>query len=68
VGPVEREAEPAPRPERSGETLSALLGEWRRLLTRLVDEAEQFARERPSAGLTAAFLAGLLLGSFLRRR
>lgn len=60
--------ESSPPPERRGDTWAGLLGEWRRILSRLVEEAEQFAREKPSAGLTAAFLTGLLLGSFLRRR
>lgn len=65
---MDSEADAGPRPERRGDTLAGLLGEWRRILSCLVEEAEQFAREKPSAGLTAAFLAGLLLGSFLRRR
>ena len=50
------------------ETASKLLGDWRRLLLRGVEEAEEFTREKPSAGLTAAFLAGLVTGSFFRRR
>jgi ElaB/YqjD/DUF883 family membrane-anchored ribosome-binding protein len=33
-----------------------------------VDEAEKFTREKPAAGLSAAFFAGILFGSLLRRR
>jgi ElaB/YqjD/DUF883 family membrane-anchored ribosome-binding protein len=48
--------------------VGTLLRDWRELLTRCVEEAERFTRERPSAGLAAAFVAGLLAGGFLRRR
>lgn len=50
------------------ETASRLLTDWRHLLSRGVEEAETFTREKPVAGLAAAFLAGLLTGSFFRRR
>jgi ElaB/YqjD/DUF883 family membrane-anchored ribosome-binding protein len=57
-----------PRPEKLVESFAGLLREWRELLSRGVDEAEQFTREKPAAGLSAAFFAGLLFGSLLRRR
>jgi len=57
-----------PRPEKLVETFAGLLGEWRELLSRGVDEAEKFTREKPAAGLSAAFFAGILFGSLLRRR
>ena len=57
-----------PRSERAREAFSALLGDWRELLSKAVDEAETFTREKPAAGLTAAFVAGLVFGSFFRRR
>ena len=50
------------------ETASRLFGDWRRLLVRGVEEAEEFTREKPTAGLAAAFLAGIVTGSFFRRR
>ena len=50
------------------ETLAGLMAEWRELLGRAVDEAEKFTREKPVAGLSVAFLAGLLLGGLFRRR
>lgn len=53
---------------RRQEAAAALLGEWRDLLVRAVDEAERFTREKPAAGLVAAFLAGLFTGSLIRRR
>ena len=56
------------RGERLRETFSALLGEWRQLASRLVEEAEQFTREKPAAGLAAAFVAGFVLNSLFRRR
>lgn len=56
------------RSERSRETLSQLLSEWREIVSRCVDEAEKFTREKPSVGLAAAFLAGLVFGSVFRRR
>lgn len=55
-----------PAPPR--EALAALLRDWRELLARCVEEAERFTREKPSAGLAGAFVAGLLAGGFLRRR
>ena len=55
-------------PEGSGKIFSELLGEWREVLTRAVDEAETFTRERPIAGLGAAFVAGLVLGNLFRKR
>ena len=54
------------RADRARQTFSALLGDWRELLSKAVDEAETFTREKPAAGLTAAFLAGLVFGSFFR--
>ncbi len=57
-----------PRSDRLLETLTGLLGEWREILSRCVDEAEKFTREKPAAGLSAAFFAGILFGSLLRRR
>ncbi len=50
------------------ETITGLLGEWREILSRCVDEAEKFTREKPAAGLSVAFLAGIFLASLLRRR
>ena len=34
----------------ASEAFSRLLGDWREVLTRAVDEAERFTRERPLAG------------------
>ncbi len=56
------------KPERLLDALSGLLGEWREVASRCVDEAERFTREKPTAGLAAAFLAGIFLSSLLRRR
>jgi hypothetical protein len=50
------------------ESASKLLSDWRKILSRVVDEAETFTREKPVVGLTAAFLAGTFLSSFFRRR
>jgi len=50
------------------ESASKLLSDWRKILSRVVDEAETFTREKPVVGLTAAFLAGAFLSSFFRRR
>lgn len=60
-------------PENSGarparDVFLELLSEWRELAKRLLKEAEEYTREKPSAGLAAAFLAGFMAGSFLRRR
>lgn len=60
-------------PENSGsrparDVFLELLSEWRELAGRLLKEAEEYTREKPAAGLAAAFLAGFLTGSFLRRR
>ena len=55
-------------PGRALETASRLLGDWRHLLARGLEEAEEFTREKPTAGLAAAFIAGLVTGSFFRRR
>ncbi len=57
-----------PASERKAETLAGLLAEWRQIVSRCVDEAERFTREKPAAGLSAAFFAGFILGSLLRRR
>jgi ElaB/YqjD/DUF883 family membrane-anchored ribosome-binding protein len=50
------------------ESLGSILKSWGEILSELVDEAEKFTREKPSAGLATAFLAGLVLGSIFRRR
>jgi hypothetical protein len=50
------------------ESVGALWREWRELLSRLAEEAEDFTRERPRAGLLAAFFAGAFLSSIFRRR
>jgi hypothetical protein len=50
------------------ESASKLLSDWRKILCRVVDEAENFTREKPVVGLTAAFLAGAFLSSCFRRR
>ena len=50
------------------ESASKLLSDWRKILSRVVDEAETFTREKPVVGLTAAFLAGAFLSSLFRRR
>ena len=50
------------------ESAAKLLSDWRKILSRVVDEAETFTREKPVVGLTAAFLAGAFLSSFFRRR
>jgi ElaB/YqjD/DUF883 family membrane-anchored ribosome-binding protein len=55
-----------PRPAR--DVFAELLSEWRELAGRLLKEAENYTREKPAAGLAAAFLAGLLAGTLLRRR
>ena len=55
-------------PERKSDAFSTLLGEWREVLTRAVDEAERFTRDRPVAGLGAAFVAGLVFGNLFRKR
>lgn len=65
---MEKPAGENSRPRRSADTLTQLLSEWRELLSRCVDEAEKFTREKPSVGLAAAFLAGLVFGNFFRRR
>lgn len=65
---MNNEADREDRRERVRETCFALFGEWRRLASRLLEEAEQFTREKPSAGLAGAFLAGFVLSSFFRRR
>jgi len=58
------------KPEREPfcDTASRLLTDWRKILSRAVDEAEIFTREKPGVGLTAAFLAGAFLSSLFRRR
>jgi ElaB/YqjD/DUF883 family membrane-anchored ribosome-binding protein len=55
-----------PRPAR--DVFLELLSEWRELAGRLLKEAEEYTRQKPAAGLAAAFLAGLVAGTFLRRR
>ncbi len=57
-----------PSPDQFRESASKLLSDWREILSRLVDEAEIFTREKPAVGLTAAFFAGAFLSSFFRRR
>ncbi len=54
--------------DKARDTLSKILTDWRRLLTKCVDEAEEFTREKPGVGLAAAFFAGLFAGSLFRRR
>ena len=56
------------RSDRARQAFSELLGDWRELLSKAVDEAEKFTREKPAAGLTAAFVVGLVVGSFFKRR
>ena len=58
----------AETPEPLRESASKLLSDWRKILSRLVDEAETFTREKPGVGLSAAFFAGAFLSSFFRRR
>jgi hypothetical protein len=55
-------------PEPLCDSASKLLSDWRKILCRVVDEAEALTREKPVVGLTAAFLAGAFLSSFFRRR
>ena len=62
------DAAETPEPEPLRETASKLLSDWRKILSRLVDEAETFTREKPGVGLSAAFFAGAFLSSFFRRR
>jgi hypothetical protein len=50
------------------ESAAELLADWRALLSRLADEAEEFTREKPKAGLLAAFCAGAFFASLFRRR
>jgi ElaB/YqjD/DUF883 family membrane-anchored ribosome-binding protein len=50
------------------ESFGSILKSWGQILSGFVDEAEKFTREKPSAGLATAFLAGLVLGSLFRRR
>jgi hypothetical protein len=57
-----------PKPDPFSESAAKLLADWREILTRAVDEAETFTREKPAVGLIAAFLAGSFMGSFFRRR
>jgi hypothetical protein len=45
-----------------------LLGEWRNIFSHCVSETEKFTREKPSAGLAIAFLAGTVLSSLWRKR
>jgi hypothetical protein len=57
-----------PSQEPFRESASRLIADWRVILSRLVEEAETFTREKPGVGLAAALFAGTLLGSFFRRR
>ena len=57
-----------PLPDAFCESASRLFSEWRKILCRVVDEAEILTREKPVVGLTAAFLAGAFLSSLFRRR
>jgi len=57
-----------PSPDPLCESASKLLSDWRKILCRIVDEAETFTREKPVVGLTGAFLAGAFLSSLFRRR
>ena len=50
------------------ETASKLLRDWRNILSRGVEEAEAFTKDKPVAGLTLAFLAGVVISSLFRRR
>lgn len=49
-----------------------LVADWERFLTRAVDGAEGFARQRPLAAILLAFVAGFvvnaLLSALFRRR
>ena len=45
-----------------------LLGEWRAIFSNCVSETEKFTREKPSAGLALAFLAGTVVSSLWRKR
>jgi hypothetical protein len=60
--------ERGPSPGFDRESAEKLLGDWRELLSRLADEAREFTREKPGAGLIAAFFAGAFLSSLFRRR
>jgi len=57
-----------PSPDPFCESASRLISDWRKILCRVVDEAEILTREKPLVGLTAAFLAGAFLSSLFRRR
>ncbi len=56
------------RSERAREAIAALAADWREIFSRCVDEAERFTRDKPAAGLAAAFLTGFVAASLLRRR
>ena len=62
------ETTPNSEPKDTFDKASRLMTDWRKLLSRGVDEVEAFTREKPVAGLATAFLAGILTGSFFRRR
>ncbi|HVR85705.1 MAG TPA: hypothetical protein VMU54_15410 [Planctomycetota bacterium] len=57
-----------PSPDPFCESASRLISDWRKILCRVVDEAEILTREKPVVGLAAAFLAGAFLSSLFRRR
>jgi len=42
-----------PSPDPFCESASKLLSDWRKILCRVVDEAESFTRKKPVVGLTA---------------
>ena len=48
--------------------LSDLLRDWRRLSSRLFQEAEEFAKDRPGVALTSTFFIGFILGRMFGRR
>ena len=63
-----KDDERKPFPGFDRESAAELLADWRALLSRLADEAGEFTREKPKAGLLAAFCAGAFFASLFRRR
>ena len=63
VGPVsDQETQDNGRPRLStAEHFADLVRDWRIVTSRLLEEAEQFARERPGVALTTSFFAGFLI-------
>ena len=48
--------------------LATLIRDWRVLASRVMEEAEEFAKEKPGVALSSSFFLGFLFGRVFGRR